>query len=250
MSLPRCLAILRREAVKDTLIRRPTLVSQRQFGSSLEQKTPPIDREYIRNNYIVRRRGEEGYGSREYLLVPRDTTKDQVQQDPSLIVASLWAHRNILFGARTTVNGFTLQDIGQPLVEQAVHDAGENGEQPQAIASLAGLCDWVKTSLQTPGDCKALEELKSTSPIGFAAVQAMATGIPRSGHSVVGVGTYRDGEEGWKAIATEYVTRGLSDEASLYLQHGGRLVTIEHLADQNPHYLASAGGAMARLFFL
>ena len=70
------------------------------------------------------------------------------------------------------------------------------------------------------------------------------------GHSVVGVGTYRDGEEGWKKVATEFVERNLSEEANLYKERGARMVGIEHLADQNPAYLTSAGGAMVRLLFL
>ena len=210
---------------------------------------PPLDVEYIRKTYVVRRRGDDGYGSREYLLVPPGITKDQLQQDPSLSAAKLLAHRNIIFGARASP-ALSLQEVCPPLVEKAVHDAGENGEQPQAIASLAGLCHWIQGALTTTGECDALELLKSNDAIGFEAVQAIATGIPRPGHSVVGVGTYRDAEEGWKAVAMEFVEKGLSDEATLYRQQGARLVAIEHLADRNPDYLASAGGAMARLFFL
>jgi hypothetical protein len=206
------------------------------------------DLEFIRTNYVVRRRGDDGYGSREYLLVPPDATKENVLQDPSLTVAALLAHRNIVFGARASP-GFSLQEVCPPLVEKAVHDAGENGEQPQAIGSLAGLCSWINASLET-GECDALEQLKSSDPSCFEAVKAIATGIPRPGHSVVGVGTYRDAEEGWKAVAIEFVEKGLSEETTLYQQQGARLVGIEHLADRNPEYLASAGGAMARLFFL
>jgi hypothetical protein len=210
--------------------------------------TEALDLEFIRKNYVVRRRGDDGYGSREYLLVPPGATKDQVQQDPSLPAAVLLAHRNIVFGARTS-HDFLLQEVCPPLVEKAVHDAGENGEQPQAMASLAGLCNWINVSLET-GACEALEQLKANNLTSFEAVQAIATGIPRPGHSVVGEGTYRDAEEGWKAVAIEFVEKDLSEEATLYRQQGARLVAIEHLADRNPDYLASAGGAMARLFFL
>ena len=221
---------------------------QARFQQKFFSTSETSDLEFIRKNYVVRRRGDDGYGSREYLLVPPGVTKDQLQQDPSLSAAALLAHRNIIFGARAS-HTFSLQEVCSPLVEKAVHDAGENGEQPQAIASLAGLCNWIKTALNT-GDCDALELLKSNDSTGFEAVQAIATGIPRPGHSVVGVGTYRDAEEGWKAVAIEFVEKNLSDEATLYRQHGARLVGIEHLADRNPDYLTSAGGAMARLFFL
>ena len=95
-----------------------------------------------------------------------------------------------------------------------------------------------------------LERLHHHDPAGLEAVRAIVTGIPREGHSVVGQGTYRDAEQAWKAFASEYVELGLASEASLYKEHGGKLVSIEHMADQNPVYLKSAGGAMARMFFV
>ena len=95
-----------------------------------------------------------------------------------------------------------------------------------------------------------LDRLQREDSLSFEAVQAIATGIPRKGHSVVGIGTYRDGELGWKALSREFIERKLSEEVNLYANRGGRVVEIEHMADQNPRYLKSAGGAMARLFFL
>jgi hypothetical protein len=207
------------------------------------------DLEYIQKHYKVERRGDGGYGSREYLLLPPKTTPEDAQLDPSLPVAALLAHRNMIFGARA-LHGFAMKDVCTPLVEKAVQDAGENGEQPQAIASLTGLCDWVKECIESSSGSEQLEILRSNDPESFEAVQAIATGIPREGHSVVGAGTYRDAEEGWKKVAEEFVTLGLSEEAELYMLRDARLVGIEALADRNPEYLASAGGAMARLFFL
>lgn len=227
-------------------IRNPsTLVTvvQRCFSSQ------PVDLDYIRKYYKVHRRGDSGYGSREYLLLPPNTTPEDAKLDVSLPAAALLAHRNMIFGARS-LHGFTMKDVCPPLVDKAIQDAGENGEQPQAIASLIGLCDWVKKCIETSSGSEQLDILRSNDPGSFEAVQAIATGIPRSGHSVVGVGTYRDAEEGWKKLAKEFVELELSEEAELYLLRGARLVGIEHLADRNPDYLASAGGAMARLFFL
>ncbi len=63
-------------------------------------------------------------------------------------------------------------------------------------SSLVGLSDWVKTCLET-NESDELAKLKSNDSLAFEAVQAIATGIPREGHSVVGIGTYRDAEEGW-----------------------------------------------------
>jgi hypothetical protein len=220
-----------------------SILAQRCFSSN------PVDLEYIRKQYKVRRRGDSGYGSREYLLLPPNMTPEDAQLDPSLPAAALLAHRNIIFGARA-LHGFAMKDVCYPLVDKAVQDASENGEQPQAIASLTGLCDWVKECIETSSGSEQLESLRSNDPGSFEAVQSIATGIPRPGHSVVGVGTFRDAEEGWKTLAKEFVALELSEEAELYMLRGARLVGIEHLADRNPDYLASAGGAMARLFFL
>lgn len=207
-----------------------------------------LDLPYVQQKYQVHRRGDDGYGSREYMLLPPNATPEDAVNDGSINVAALLAHRNIVFGARS-FQGFALQEVCPPLVDMAVRDAGENGEQPQAIASLSGLCSWVEACLESKESLE-LESLRSMDPNAFEAVKAIATGVPRKGHSVVGAGTYRDGEDGWKKLATEYVERDLAEEASLYRSLGARVVGIEHLADRNPEYLSSAGGAMVRLFFL
>lgn len=226
----------------------------RHFSSSSSDDRPDLD--YIRKYYVVHRRGDPGHGSREYLLLPPDKTVEDAKLDPSLKAAALLAHRNILFGARSTFDQYySLTDVCLPLVEVALKDAGENGEQPQAIASLSGLSDWVRACLEedetaSTSGSKELSKLKTNDPAALEAVQSIATGIPRKGHSVVGIGTYRDAEEGWKALATEFAERGLSAEVNLYQKRGAKLIGIEHMADKNPEYLQSAGGAMARLFFL
>ena len=208
---------------------------------------------YIQNSYVVHRRGDAGHGSREYLLCPPNKSIEESQKE-NLIAGAILANRNILFGARSFItsnnNVYTIQQICSPLVTVAKEDASKDGEQPQAIASLVGLSTWVQSCLDGSIESVELTKLqKDKDPKVYEAVQAIATGIPRPGHSVVGIGTYRDGEEGWKAIAKEFVERGLSDEANLYLCEGADLVGIDHLADRNPEYLQSAGGAMARMFF-
>ena len=99
------------------------------------------------------------------------------------------------------------------------------------------------------------------------AIRAIATGVPRPGHSVVGAGTYRDGQRGWEALAREYTNlvgaghesagldlsyvgrRGL-EEVALYRSREAEVSRIEHLAHTAPEYLREAGGAMARMFFV
>jgi hypothetical protein len=211
------------------------------------------DTDYVMKRFVVHRRGEEAYGSREYLLLPPGATSQDAQADASIKAAAILAHRNIIFGARAFHN-HPLKKVCLPLVEAALKDSSVQGEQPQAIATLYGLCEWInngiKKEVKADIGSKELAKLQATDPTGFEAVQAIASGVPRQGHSVVGVGTYRDGEAGWRALAKEFTALGLSEEVELYKSRGGQLVGVEHLADKNPEYLKSAGGAMARMFFL
>jgi hypothetical protein len=119
----------------------------------------------------------------------------------------------------------------------------------QAMSTLHGLSEWVVDCLTEPESSAALQGFKEDILV-FEAVQAIATGVPRLGHSVVGQGTLRDGEFGWTALATEFVRLGLSEEGRVYQAHRAELVSIEHLADMQPTYLKTAGGAMARLVFI
>jgi hypothetical protein len=195
---------------------------------------------------VVHKRGDAGYGSREYLLLPPQVTLEQIKVDPKLILSSLFAHKNIVFGARVNPD-FEMVEACSPLLKAALQDAADVGEQPQAVASLAGLCDFVVTCMET--DDPVLAQLEDDT-VGLEACKAMATGIPRPGHSVVGVGTFRDGQAGWEIFAREFVERDLAQEPNLYKEGGAQLVAVEHLADKSEAYMKTAGGAMCRLFFL
>ena len=292
-----------------------------------------------------------------------------------LVLASLWAHRNTLFGAQlgpgaaaAAVAAAARHDHQQqqqvplpqlqsssslltsmclPLVWAALDDAAMQGEQPQALATLHGLCEWIRhskllllpeathkdntnnnnndnnntatdpawTTTTTTRSCWPSDE-PPLSNVEWEAVQAIATGIPRPGHSVVGPGTHRDAAAAWKTLALEFCRvhdstttstststttaststtsndnnkeeeeerddpvhdpndkadepldpsspvesadtatthpspQGYADEVNLYRAAGGQVVEIELLADTRPDYLQSAGGAMARLFFV
>lgn len=228
---------------------------------------------------VLQKLGDFPYGSREYRLVVQqlppqqqqatatttisDDSDDTGNSDPTIqAVASLRAHRNILFGARllgSTAQKRALSEVCGPLLDAALEDAGVEGDQPQAMATLHGLCDWVTECLEdddkngNPTSSKALQKIKSEyndDLLAYHAIRAMATGIPREGHSVVGQGTFRDGEQGWEALAQEFMEQKLAEEVELYRSRGATVVAVEHLADTKPEYLRSAGGAMARLFFL
>jgi len=107
---------------------------------------------------------------------------------------------------------------------------------------------------------------KDEERVVYDAIRAVATQIPREGHSVVGFGTYRDARSGWTRLAREYATLsevdlitkgdgeygggGGSQEAGLFLKCDGVFSQVEYNGDADEAYLKEAGGAMARFFFL
>lgn len=224
-------------------------------NASLSSSPPPSGNDKA----MVLTRGDVPYGSREYLLVPPRTTLEEVGSHANLVLASLRAHRNILFGATTKHFDLSLAtQTGPPLVQMAVVDAGSNGEQVQALATLHGLCDWVKAQLEQLEKDDSAESndeenllFQGMTDLELEAVRSIATGFPRPGHSVVGAGTFQDGQDAWIRWAQQFIkTTGGSPECALYTGQGAHLVQIEPLAGTSPEYLRSAGGAMARFFFL
>lgn len=263
------------------------------------------------------REGDNAYGIRRYLLLPRDSDDDEDPTKKPTIIASISANKNMMFGAQLhtkQVNGTDEDYIAdyfaacEPLLDLAKEDASVNGQQVQALATLKGLCSWVKECLDRDGEGsevlrallhgeqpnllqdneseeqevtkgansenpRARQNIKSHSAkiilnnesdrmLVLDAVRAIATGIPRPGHSVVGAGTFRDGKDGWTSLAWEYsnlatvpfnsTSTGVTglEEVSLYKSRDGEVASIEHLASVEPEYLKIAGGAMARMFFV
>ena len=233
-----------------------------------------------RSKLLIHTQGER-YGSREYMLLPSTIPVDDLDaNDPEVSalirkyrIASLRANRNVLFGAKcfASIGGSGGEDSKSssenlvkactPLVKTALNDAGSNGEQPQALASLDGLCAWVESCLANNGQgSKELERIVNQMDGGsddakvlFEACKAVATGKPRPGHRVLGAGTYRDAQPLWEKLAQEYAEGGggpdmMASEVELYRANGMEIVAIEYLADTSAEYLKSAGGAMVRLF--
>jgi hypothetical protein len=220
---------------------------------------------------IVHARGDLPYGSREYVLLPPYVSLEDLADEGNshLKLASLQAHRNLIFGAMTysqkkvhspkdddddivQTKKPSLLSACMPLLDAAMVDASEEGEQPQAVSTLHGLSVWAASALLGKTDSKAVQKMQQDPEMAVAleAALSIATGIPRAGHSVVGQGTYRDGAAAWEELAKEYVRLQRSEECQLYQARGAELVGIELLADTSPDYMRSAGGAMARLFFL
>eukprot|EP00978_Attheya_sp_CCMP212_P046238 scaffold379947_cov43-Attheya_sp.AAC.1 len=206
-------------------------------------------------------------GLTEYVLAPNDADLDLIRKVPQLKLAQLFVQEqdhdknHLLFGAKVVQRTLgSTKTVCSPLVDAALQDiaAANKGTNTYALARLDGLCEWVTKGLEFSGEkedqkngmASVVVLLGELSDHERMAVQAMATGIPRPGHSVVGVGTYRDGKEAWARLATAFLEESLEeDEAGLYQSKGGTMVGIDHLANDSRDYLQTAGGAMARFSF-
>jgi hypothetical protein len=224
------------------------------------------DRRSLVRNTILHRRGEHPYGTREYLLLQKEPKKrvsaaeetsstatttssmETKRKSKHKVLASLHAHRNVIFGARVRVEGWSIADACEELLGTALVDCFADGEQPQALAALHGLNQYVCDCRDGGVESETYRKLTQDVGPALEAVHAIATGIPRPGHSIVGQGTHREGAAAWEALAREFALQ--SDECQLYRNAHAQMVGIELLADTKPEYLASAGGAMARFFFL
>jgi hypothetical protein len=207
-------------------------------------------------------KGEFPTGKRLYHIVqPTVNTDESTEENKNKklmyhnnklceILASIAAHRSTILGASCRQD-LRIQDVCPPLLQRALEDSEADGEQPRAVAGLHGLCDWVKGCLEGKTKSKTLEKLREDGDdTVLQAVTAIATGIPRPGHSIVGQGTHRDGALGWEALAKEYGRSGISEECQLYLDFNAELVAIELLADTRPEYMETAGGAVACFIFI
>ena len=199
-------------------------------------------------------------GARKYFLVPHGTDLDLALRVDKLQLAWVHSSGGVVHSVRVLQR--TLgdpADVCGRLVDMALADIRAegtgDGRPPTAVATLHGLCSYVEDGLSGTDRVQSLvdaeEEGGEEAERALGAVRAMATGVPRPGHSVVGMGTYRDGEELWRRVAEEFVlSSGRSPEGKLYLgQSGGRLAEIMHLGDQTRDGLLLAGGAVARFEF-
>ncbi len=219
------------------------LIRRSFFASSTDHTT-------LLANATIHRIGDDAYGERTYILLPKGTDLDLALKVDKLHLARISANKNYVYHAKVVQRSLGPIDmVCKPILEEALKDARSEKPQPVALASLEGLSKWVAKGFDGQNKIPALEELRTTDEKVFEAVKAIATGIPRPGHSVVGQGTYRDAEEGWKMIAQEFVSSGLSEESELYKANGGALDCIEHLADTSREGLMDSGGSMARFTF-
>lgn len=187
---------------------------------------------------MIHRIGDEPYAAREYVLAPADIPLEFVMRDPKLKLASLFANKNVIFGGQVkTVNIGGMVDVCGRLVDAALEDASLQGQRPQGLATLRGLCEWVVKGINGEHDIPLLNTLRNVDPTMYEAVVTVATGLEEESH---GMDPFRHGQHGWEE---------LEEEATLYLSKGGELTTIEPWARTSESGLRHAGGAMAKFLF-
>ena len=81
------------------------------------------------------------------------------------------------------------------------------------------------------------------------AIEAIALGRPRPGHSVLGAGTYRDAEQDFTTLALGFADRRVTGECAYFRDAGAKLAGINWLHDTSPEALADSGGATAAFHF-
>jgi hypothetical protein len=132
--------------------------------------------------------------------------------------------------------------------------------------ALPGLCSWVRANecwtdvdgLKPLFDehFASLETEEARDKAGreaMEAAKAIALGVPRPGHSVLGRGTFAAAEPAWTAMAMEFLT----EDEGVMAEHAAFVVALEqvhptreletivkHMANPDPEYLKDAGGAM------
>jgi len=219
-------------------------------------------------NYTIYRQGEK-HELRNYKLIPIKlhelALKFDIKQKPhppklkylleEESIASIYANRNILFGATATKNYY---DTCGVLLDEAKIDADATGEQPKAFAALHGLCNWVNDYVFRNKDehCGIVQNILSNKEL-HDSIHSIVTGksIVSPSYSSSGSNSnmneevYQIAKDTWVTLANKYCNTKHAEEVILYKSRGAHVVKIEYLADKSTDYLREAGGSMAHMYF-
>ena len=130
-----------------------------------------------------------------------------------------------------------------PLIDAACAAMREQGaERITAVAALPGLCDWVCET--RAWESEAMTEEQS------GAVEAVARGEPRPGHSVLGVGTFKAAQAAFQPLALAYASRDHPDaECSAFRAAGATLMGVHWMHSTTPDALRDSAGCTASFEF-
>jgi len=120
------------------------------------------------------------------------------------LVPSGSGNSGLMIGAQVDP-ALSLGDVGAPLIAAAREELeARQVERLIAVAPLSGLCQWCVA--ETVWEKANLNEEQA------GAVEAVAKGIPRPGHSVLGVGTFKAAKEAMERLAMVYCEQVLKTD--------------------------------------
>lgn len=155
----------------------------------------------------------------------------------------------LLIGAQVDP-ALSLSSVGKPLIRAARNELKLRGcERVVAVAPLTGLCAWVRAERAWEGLDAAAPDYDAEQP---EAVEAVAKGVPRAGHSVLGVGTYRAARPPFERLAMTYANASLADadaELAMYASSGAVLERVHWMHATDEGALRDCAGCSVSLRF-
>ena len=154
----------------------------------------------------------------------------------------------LLIGA-TCHEALSLSSVGVPLVRATRNELKLRGAKNiVAVAPLHGLCADIVAS-------KGWERLEGMP--GFeaehpGAVEAVARGVPRPGHSVLGQGTFKAAEPAFKHLALEFAAKSMTNadsEVAMYGAAGAQVIGINWMHATDEAALRECAGCTVTMRF-
>jgi hypothetical protein len=151
----------------------------------------------------------------------------------------------IMIGAQVDP-ALTLSCVGEPLIAAARKELeAREVERIIAVAPLTGLCQWCVDE-QVWDKAKLNEEQAG-------AVEAVAKGIPRPGHSVLGVGTFKAAKPAMERLAMVYCEQVLKvnsdSEVAMFTAAGMEPFGINWMHANDPEALKDCAGCTVSMHF-
>ena len=156
----------------------------------------------------------------------------------------------LLIGAQCDP-ALSLSSVGVPLIRAARNELKLRGcDRVVAVAPLTGLCEWVASEA-------AWERLDASAPDYHpdqpGSVEAIAKGVPRPGHSVLGQGTFKAAQPAMVKLAMEYAsTSALDDpdaEVAMFAASGAKANKVNWMHATDPDALRDCAGCTVTMQF-
>ena len=228
-----------------------TLTARRELSARLvgDETAFKVERDEAEAEAMEREAGQAAGSQLTYVLSVQGTAVAILR---AALMPSGSGFSGLLIGAQADP-ALALADIGPPLIRAARAELTTRGaERVVAVAPLPGLCRWVvDNSAWTAAEA---EDAKPADILEIAAaVEAVAKGVPRPGHSVLGVGTFKAARPAFERLAFGYAQRTLAldpdSEVAMFTGEGAELVQINWMHDASEEALRDCAGCTATLRF-